>query len=387
MTIARSIEENVRDRYAEAARAVEPALCCPVDYSPALLEAIPAEVLEVDYGCGDPSKWLQSGETVLDLGSGSGKICFIAAQVVGESGRVIGVDFNPPMLALSRRAKPAFAAKVGYDNVEFLSGRIQDLALNLDALGSWLAAHPVADPEAFLAMQDQARRLSAEQPLIANDSIDVIVSSCVLNLVPAGEKPAMFREMHRVLRRGGRCVISDIVSDEPVPSHLQADQKLWSGCVSGAFEEAAFLRAFEDAGLYGVEIVERRSEPWRVVEGIEFRSVTVRAFKGKEGPCLERNQAVIYKGPFKSVVDDDGHSFHRGERTAVCDKTFHICTAPPYAASFEAVRPGVEVPLEEALPFDCSRRDPRRDPRQSKGAVRSAGDAPSNSDCDDPGCC
>ena len=197
----------------------------------------------------------------------------------------------------------------------------------------------------------------------------------------------MFREMHRVLRRGGRCVISDIVSDEPVPAHLQADEELWSGCVSGAFEESAFLRAFEDAGLYGVEIVERHSEPWRVIEGIEFRSVTVRAFKGKEGPCLERNQAVIYKGPFKSVVDDDGHSYYRGERMAVCDKTFHICTSPPYAAAFEAAPPGVEVPLDEALPFDCAQRDPRRDPRQSKGGTIAASDAHTDLDCDDVGCC
>src|SRR5205807_1329924 len=103
------------------------------------------------------------------------------------------------------------------------------------------------------------------------------------------------------LRRGGRAVISDIVSDEDVPAHLQNNPELWTGCISGAWREDEFLRGFEDAGFYAISILERQREPWRVVEGIEFRSVTVAAYKGKEGACWDHKQAVIYKGPFKKV--------------------------------------------------------------------------------------
>ena len=111
-------EKAVQKRYGRAARAQEEALCCPVSYDPRYLEVIPAEILERDYGCGDPSRFLRPGDTVLDLGSGAGKICFIAAQIVGPTGKVIGVDFNPEMLALARKHQPAIAARLGYDNVD-----------------------------------------------------------------------------------------------------------------------------------------------------------------------------------------------------------------------------------------------------------------------------
>ena len=116
-------EHAVRERYSAAAQATEPQLCCPVDYDPQYLRVIPQEVIDRDYGCGDPSKYLHQGETVLDLGSGGGKICFIASQVVGKSGRVIGVDKNDPMLELARRSQSVVAERIGYSNVEFRKGR------------------------------------------------------------------------------------------------------------------------------------------------------------------------------------------------------------------------------------------------------------------------
>src|SRR5947199_5120240 len=141
-------ESVVKERYAAAANTPEAALCCcPVDYDPHYLKVIPAEVIEKDYGCGDPSRYLKRGETVLDLGSGGGKICFIAAQVVGPAGRVIGVDMTDEMLAVARRNAPVLAARLGYANVEFRRGRIQDLALDLDRLDEALARAPVTSAE------------------------------------------------------------------------------------------------------------------------------------------------------------------------------------------------------------------------------------------------
>jgi arsenite methyltransferase len=146
------------------------------------------------------------------------------------------------------------------------------------------------------------------------------------------------------------------------------DPQLWSGCISGAFREDTFLKMFEQAGFYGIEILDRQEQPWQTIDGIEFRSLTVRAFKGKEGACLERNQAVIYKGPWKQVHDDDGHIYHRGQRMAVCDKTFQILTQPssPYQADIVPVLPHTEIPLEQAISFDC-KRSSVREPRETKG--------------------
>ncbi len=349
-----STEFSVKRRYAAAAHAPEAALCCPVDYDRRYLEIIPAEVIEKDYGCGDPSRYVRPGETVLDLGSGTGKICFIAAQVVGPQGRVIGVDMTDEMLEVARRNAPVVAEKLGFANVDFRKGRIQDLALDLDRLDRELQARPVADASSFLAAEELAADLRVRAPLVAEHAIDVVVSNCVLNLVEPRAKRALFGEIFRVLKMGGRAVISDIVADRPVPEALQQNPELWSGCVSGALTEEDFLEAFAAAGFHGIQMLKRDAAPWRTVGGIEFRAVTVQAFKGKQGPCLERNQAVIYLGPFREVLDDDGHRLVRGRRHAVCDKTYRLYQQEPYRAHFATVDPRREIPLAEAKPFDCA---------------------------------
>jgi ubiquinone/menaquinone biosynthesis C-methylase UbiE len=379
-------ETAVKQRYAAAAQAPEAALCCPVDYDRRYLEIIPAEVIEKDYGCGDPSRYVRPGETVLDLGSGTGKICFIAAQVVGPAGRVIGVDMTDEMLAVARRNAPVVAARLGYANVEFRKGRIQDLALDLDALDRELRARPLTDAASYLAAEELAAELRVRAPLVAEGAIDVVVSNCVLNLVEPRAKRALFDEIFRVLRKGGRAVISDIVADEPVPEALQQNPELWSGCISGALTEEGFLQAFADAGFHGIQILKRDAQPWRTVEGIEFRSVTVQAFKGKQGPCFERNQAAIYLGPFKEVLDDDGHRLVRGRRYAVCDKTYQLYRQEPYRAHFALVEPLNDIPLAEAKPFDCAGARLRH-PRETKGLAYNA--TPAAAQCRDGGgnCC
>lgn len=359
-------EEAVVARYANAAQAVEPALCCPVTYDPRYLAAIPDEILERDYGCGDPSTHVRSGETVLDLGSGGGKICYIASQIVGPEGRVIGVDMNDDMLDLAERHREAVAARVGWSNVEYRKGRIQDLRLDLRRLDAWLAEHPVRSAADLAQLEAATEALREEHPLVADESVDVVLSNCVLNLVQPAQKAQLFAELFRVVKVGGRVAISDIVSDEDVPIEMQRNAELWSGCVSGALREDRFLDAFDAAGLHGMQVVKRDEQPWRTVNGIEFRSVTVVAHKGKQGPCFERNQAVIYAGPWKRVIDDDGHVLDRGQAMAVCDKTFRLYQREPYAGQVIPVSPRVEVPLEEAASFDC-RRNVKRHPRETKG--------------------
>lgn len=360
------IETTVRERYSAAAQEKVQALCCPVEYDRRYLEVIPPEILERDYGCGDPSRHVRAGETVLDLGSGAGKICFIASQVVGSTGKVIGVDMNDEMLALARKHQRAVGEAIGWQNVEFRKGRIQDLALDLERLDAELQAQPMRGAEAFLAAETLAEELRVRHPLVADHSVDVVVSNCVLNLVDSRAKPRLFDEVFRVLRIGGRAVISDIVSDEEVPEAMQNDAELWSGCIAGALTEEDFVRSFVEAGFYGLRLLNFDPKPWRTVQGIEFRSVTVEALKGKQGDCFEHRQAVIYKGPFREVLDDDQHRFQRGRRVAVCDKTFRLLGKPPYREHFEFIAPRVPVAPNEAKPFSCDEMR-RRHPKETKG--------------------
>ena len=361
------VEASVRERYSAGARTAEPALCCPTLYDPQLLAAIPEEVLARDYGCGDPTRHLRPGETVLDLGSGSGKVCFLASQVVGPTGRVIGVDMNDDMLAVARRNAPEVARRISYANTSFQKGKIQDLRLDREWLDDLLRAEPVGSEMDLARLEARIAEQRRLRPLVADESVDVVISNCVLNLVRPEDKRELFAEIFRVLRRGGRAVISDIVCDEDVPEPMRRDPELWSGCIAGALREDVFLATFEAAGFYGVTLLERQAEPWRTVEGIEFRSVTVAAYKGKDGPCWDQKHAVVYRGPFRQVEDDDGHVLRRGVRTAVCEKTFRIYSQEPYRVHLELIPPRVLIPLEEAPAFPCTGGALERHPRETKG--------------------
>ena len=248
--------QAVEDRYGAAAHEQEACLCTPVGFDPALLAVIPDAVVERDYGCGDPTRWVRSGDRVLDLGSG--KNAFICAQVVGPDGHVIGVDRNAEMLALSRGAAATVANAIGYSNVDFIEGAIEALD------------QPGADGS----------------PLVADASLDVVLSNCVLNLVNPSARQRLLSNIRRVLAPGGRVAISDIVCDQPVPLALQQDPELWSGCISGAWLEPAFLDDFRSLGFEQVRYADRSESPWRVVDGIEFRAVTlVGELPGVSRPC------------------------------------------------------------------------------------------------------
>ena len=269
-------ESKVSERYAQGAKEVQPKLCCPVSYDRDLLSILPQEIIEKDYGCGDPSRYVNEGDTVLDLGSGGGKICYMAAQIVGKSGHVIGVDMTDEMLALARKYQEEMAEKLGSDRISFLKGYIQDLALDLVARENYLLANPQTS-ETDMASWEAAQKQN--QPLIESGIVDIVVSNCVLNLVDEKDRQQLISELYRVLKPGGRIAISDIVADREVPQHLKEDAELWSGCISGAYQENEFLRVFEEAGFTEVAYDKRDEEPWQVVEDIEFRSVTVTGVK------------------------------------------------------------------------------------------------------------
>jgi SAM-dependent methyltransferase len=219
------VRSVVREKYGAVAegRAVAAGCCCgPADvsvassqlgYSAEELAALP-EGANLGLGCGNPLAFaaVKPGDTVLDLGSGAGIDCFLAALKTGPTGRVIGVDMTPSMIERAR----ANAKQAGRTNVEFRLGEIEHL--------------PVADA-----------------------SVDLIISNCVVNLSP--DKPQVFREAHRVLKPGGALMVSDLVLLEPLDEALQRNVALYVGCVAGAALREDYLRMMREAGFADVEVV------------------------------------------------------------------------------------------------------------------------------------
>lgn len=371
------VKESVLDRYSEGAKAVQPALCCPVDYDTNLLKMLPNEIIDRDYGCGDPSRYVQEGDVVLDLGSGGGKICYMAAQIVGEKGKVIGVDMNNDMLSLARSYQKEMAEKLGADLVDFRKGYIQDLALNVTEMEALIAKTPLKDLDGMDALESWKQKQRLETPLVDSDSVDIVVSNCVLNLVGEKDRIQMIDEIFRVLKPGGRVAISDIIADEDVPLHLKNDSELWSGCISGAFQEEAFLDAFLDAGFIAVAYDKWDQTPWQVVEGFEFRSATIVAYKPagvSDAVSVDKGQALIYKGPFANVLDEFGREYPRGKRVAVSDDTFKTLMSA-YEGQFIAVEPADGFIKK---PFDLP-QDSLRAASETKGGKHSIEN--------DSGCC
>ncbi|MBI2890978.1 MAG: methyltransferase domain-containing protein [Nitrospirae bacterium] len=308
------LREDVRNYYAEAAKEPQEALCCPVKYDSSELSHIPKDVIDRFYGCGGPvaAARIKEGEVVVDFGSGAGIDCFIAARKVGSSGGVIGVDMTDEMLAVAERCKAEVAGRLGYDVVEFRKGFLEEV--------------PVPDATA-----------------------DLVMSNCVVNLSP--DKRKVFAEMWRILKDHGRVVISDIVADKAVPLDMQRDVELRGACISGALTEEEFLAYLERAGFYGLRLIDRK--PWKEVEGSRFSSVTVEGYKfEKKAGCTYIGQRVVYSGPFKAVIDEEGHLFPRNEPVEVCTDTAAKLRHSPYSGTFVVLEPDgseAESPSGEIL--------------------------------------
>jgi len=312
-----SVEENVQARYSDGAKERQNDLCCPVDYQTELLQMLPAEIIEKDYGCGDPSRYAKKGDIVLDLGSGGGKICYMAAQLVGKHGHVHGVDMTDDMLELAKKYQPEMANKIGQNRVTFHKGHIQNLAFDLQAACDYVETQTIHTPAQVAEYEAWKQKQQKETPMIANDSITLVISNCVLNLVDRRDRKQLFSEIFRVLKPGGRVAISDIVSNAHVPDSLQKDPELWSGCISGAFQEKEFAQAFIDNGFVNVAYDQWNADPWRVVENIEFRSVTLIATKPYDEDSGDKTHELMYIGPHRSITDDFGNILPRAERISV----------------------------------------------------------------------
>ena len=254
------IQQAVRDRYGAIASSVTgvgnggccaPAPCACGDpissnlYSDAETRGLPADAVTASLGCGNPTALLalEPGQTVLDLGSGGGIDVLLSARRVGPTGKVYGLDMTDEMLALARDNQK----KAGATNVEFLKGTIEAIPL-------------------------------------PNNSVDVIISNCVINLSP--DKDAVLREAFRVLKPGGRFAVSDVVVRGEMPDDIRRDTELWAGCIAGALEETEYAAKLQAAGFAEINV-----EPWRVYDRIapqvdgHFASAFVRARKPEAKSC------------------------------------------------------------------------------------------------------
>jgi len=247
------IKEAVKSKYAQLAKQDQQSCCTScgcgvtplsqaeaIGYSREDLENIPEEAI-IGVGCGNPTAIteLQSGEVVLDLGSGAGVDVFLAANKVGPTGRVIGVDMTKEMVD---RAKE-IAQSYSYHNVEFRLGEIEKLP-------------------------------------IENESVDVVISNCVINLSP--DKSKVFQETYRVLKPGGRLVVSDIVTERALPDEIKQDLDAWAGCIAGALEQRKYLDKIKRAGFNDMQVIPNKEfyiegEGGKVLE--KLQSITVKAYK------------------------------------------------------------------------------------------------------------
>ena len=263
-----------------------------------IITLIPDAVLEKYYGCGltIPVGGIE-GLTVLDLGCGAGRDCYVLSKMVGKDGNVFGIDMTESMLHVAVKNRAEYVKKIGYDNMFFLKGYIEDI---------------------------QATK-------IKNGTIDLVVSNCVLNLSP--DKLKVLSGVYDCLKEGGEFYFSDVYSDRRIPEEIRQHKELWGECVSGALYIEDFIRYCHKVGFQDPRIIEKRAfkihneELRDIVKDITFYSITFRLFKLKdlETKCEEYNQVAIYNGGIKEqhlfYTLDDHHCFSKNKKIKVCGNT------------------------------------------------------------------
>lgn len=318
---ATAAHDDVRRYYGEvlqSSRDLKTGACCPAEAMPEslrrLLDDVHPEVKDRFYGCGSPLPPSLTGATVLDLGCGTGRDAYLLSKLVGEHGQVIGVDMTPEQLAVATRHRDWHAERYGYaaSNVRFIEGFIE----RLDVCG------------------------------LADSSVDVVVSNCVLNLSP--EKERVFSEIFRVLKPGGELYFSDVFADRRVPDGLRQDPVLLGECLGGALYAEDFRRIMARVGCEDVRYVSQAPIPLYdpAIEAkigmIGFQSRTVRAFKlALEDRCEDFGQVVTYLGTIEghphAFVLDDHHRFETGRPLRVCGNTHDMLAGTRFAPHFRLI--------------------------------------------------
>lgn len=298
-----SISSSVKDYYGNVltnTKDLKTSACCTSESLPGhhkeILATIDDEIMTKFYGCGSPVPEAIEGRTILDLGCGTGRDVYLASKLAGPNGFVIGIDMTDEQLDVARRHVHSQMEKFGFKkpNIEFRKGYVEDLAL--------------------AGIEDQ--------------SIDVVISNCVINLSP--KKRAVFKEIFRVLKPGGELYFSDVFADRRIPKSLLDDPVLHGECLSGALYIEDFRRLLQDVGcpdyrvVTGHDIEIENTDIKRKVGMIHFRSLTIRAFKldTLEDICEDYGQVATYLGtipeaPHKFILDDH-HTFYTGKPMLVC---------------------------------------------------------------------
>jgi MoaA/NifB/PqqE/SkfB family radical SAM enzyme/2-polyprenyl-3-methyl-5-hydroxy-6-metoxy-1,4-benzoquinol methylase len=262
--------KSVREFYGQAALQTNDEIVNPFAPSRSGLDFIPLKSRQRSYGCGSPVLDAEPtpGETLVDLGSGSGFECFVAARQVGRAGKVYGIDMTREMLDLARESKGSVVEELGYDNLEFRQGYLEEI--------------PLPDQHA-----------------------DVVISNCVINLSP--DKRTTFHEIYRVLKPGGRLVVSDIVTDQQIPLAIKNNQKFRGECLGGALQQEQLLALLRAAGFTDARLIKRF--PYREEGGTRFFSLTFSCRKPSLG---EAGTEVIYRGPLAAVMTEAGQLIFKG---------------------------------------------------------------------------
>lgn len=315
------ITESVQNYYGqvlESSQDLKTSACCTLDSVPVHLRSLLAdlhpEVVARYYGCGTPLSPALHGATVLDMGCGTGRDCYLLSRLVGESGRVIGIDMTEEQLAVAKEHCDWHAERYGYaqSNVEFKQGYMEDLA------GAG----------------------------IADNSIDLVVSNCVINLSPDKEK--VLAEIFRVLKPGGEIYFSDIYADRRIPEALKMEPVLLGECLGGALYWEDFRRIMQDLGCPDVRVVKESPvaledpEVETKIGMVKFRSVTIRAFKiPLEDRCEDFGQLATYKGTIAEHLHafdlDDHHHFETGKPLRICGNSYDMLAASRYAKHFDFI--------------------------------------------------
>lgn len=237
-------------------------------------------------------------------------------------------------------------------NVEFIPSQSYDLSTNVELINEFLKNHSTLDLADYNSLQSAIAEQKINNPIIHDNSVDTVVIDKLINSLDWINIKESISEAFRVLTKGGsmqiRIILSDEKCNELLPLTINNQELKYI-----PFEQD-IINFMNEVGFYGMEYVYRSELPIKVLNGIEFHEFIISGNKGKQGPCLDCGQAVIYRGPWKEVIDDDGHHYKRGERVAVCSKTYSITKKQPYAGQFIYVPTYIEIPEDRAHLFDCN---------------------------------